>query len=427
MSAFGRYRLLIVVILATLASALPVLGGPPPTHADIVTGEFSMEVTAPASAPLGSQFHVQLGVFHDGSTPAYQGVQWKLDYDQTLVTTSNADFTLAAGAPVECVIRADFADFLTAGCLDLSGNNSTYSGNAWDVKFTCNAAGTAFLNLVETTGASAKTFVKVGTLSYGIHTHDASTTCFVEIDSDSDGMPDSYEQQHPCLDQLVADGTLDPDVDGRTSLAELALGTDPCGGDTDADGDQMPDAYEAAHSCLNPLAADANADPDGDLISNLQEALAGSDPCVGVFNLEVEAPVRAELGSSFTVRVGVFRTSTTPNHQAVQWKLDYDQTVVTDTAAPCLGAACTTASLVTGAPSGECTAKADDGDRVLLGCISLAGPVITYSGSVWNIALTCSAVGPAFLNLVETTGPTPKTFVKIGVTAQPIHVLNAST
>ena len=47
----------------------------------------------------------------------------------------------------------------------------------------------------------------------------------------------------------------------------------------DSDGDGMPDAWETAHG-LNPLVADANGNPDGDALTNLQEYNADSDPQV---------------------------------------------------------------------------------------------------------------------------------------------------
>ena len=63
----------------------------------------------------------------------------------------------------------------------------------------------------------------------------------------------------------------------------------------DSDGDGMPDDYELTHR-FNPLnGADALADADGDVDSNLHEYLAGTDPRDGgsvlrIFNFYVDGP-----------------------------------------------------------------------------------------------------------------------------------------
>ena len=70
-------------------------------------------------------------------------------------------------------------------------------------------------------------------------------------------------------------GSQDNDRDGLTDSEELSAGTDPFDSDTDNDG--MPDGWEVRYG-LNPLLNDANADPDGDGKTNLQEYLAGTVP-----------------------------------------------------------------------------------------------------------------------------------------------------
>ena len=74
----------------------------------------------------------------------------------------------------------------------------------------------------------------------------------VGADSDGDGMPDTYELAHACLNPAVNDATPDPDNDSLTNIGEYALGTDPCNPDTDGDGfKDMPSTSFAA----------VNADP----------------------------------------------------------------------------------------------------------------------------------------------------------------------
>jgi hypothetical protein len=100
-------------------------------------------------------------------------------------------------------------------------------------------------------------------------------------DTDSDGMPDAWEIQYAScgLDPNVNDAGLDPDADSLTNLQEYQAHTNPCVVN-DADGDGMPDYYEALHACLNPALNDAGADPDGDLRTNLYEYQHATDPCV---------------------------------------------------------------------------------------------------------------------------------------------------
>ncbi len=60
----------------------------------------------------------------------------------------------------------------------------------------------------------------------------------------------------------------------------------------DADADGLPDAWETAHG-TNPLAPDADVDPDHDGMSNLQEFLAGTDPQSALSLLKLSAAINS--------------------------------------------------------------------------------------------------------------------------------------
>jgi hypothetical protein len=97
-------------------------------------------------------------------------------------------------------------------------------------------------------------------------------------DADQDGMDDVWEAAHG-LNPAINDRTTDSDGDGLSNIDEYWLGTDPARADTDGDG--LPDGWEVDHG-FNPLVpelvAALNSDLDGDGLSLLQEARAGTDP-----------------------------------------------------------------------------------------------------------------------------------------------------
>ena len=94
-------------------------------------------------------------------------------------------------------------------------------------------------------------------------------------DTDGDGLSDGDEVALHRTDPLKADS----DGDGLADMHELGLGTDPMSPDTDGDG--LLDGWEAAHG-LDPLVPSgddgADADIDGDGLTNIQEQRRGADP-----------------------------------------------------------------------------------------------------------------------------------------------------
>ena len=87
----------------------------------------------------------------------------------------------------------------------------------------------------------------------------------LEADSDGDGMPDSFEDDHGLDKNDITDASLDNDAtggaDGLTNLQEFLAGTDPQDADTDDDG--LNDGDEV-NGHLNPWTNSILGSPPGD-------------------------------------------------------------------------------------------------------------------------------------------------------------------
>jgi len=110
-----------------------------------------------------------------------------------------------------------------------------------------------------------------------------------DYDDDNDGFSDEQELAvgsdpiNPSSTPEVCDG-VDNDLDGLTDEGFPNTDGDAMANcvDGDDDNDGMPDSYEQHYDCLNPLVYDANADPDGDTVTNIQEYNRLSNPCGAV-------------------------------------------------------------------------------------------------------------------------------------------------
>lgn len=125
----------------------------------------------------------------------------------------------------------------------------------------------------------------------------STSSAMALTDTDSDGMPDQWEQWWGMNSNNPADAAFDNDSDGVTNLQEYTSGLIPVQQDSDGDGvndnvdafptdmhhandtdsDGMPNGWESAHG-LNPSTNDAAMDADADTLTNLQEFTADTDP-----------------------------------------------------------------------------------------------------------------------------------------------------
>jgi hypothetical protein len=96
----------------------------------------------------------------------------------------------------------------------------------------------------------------------------------LNADTDGDGMSDKWEIDNG-LNPLADDAENDPDADGATNLEESQAGTDPANPDTDSDG--IPDGWEIDMG-IDPLYDDAAEDPDADTLTNLDEYGYNTNP-----------------------------------------------------------------------------------------------------------------------------------------------------
>ena len=93
-------------------------------------------------------------------------------------------------------------------------------------------------------------------------------------DTDQDGMDDQFERSIGSDPLNPHDGFLDNDFDGLSNAMEAFLGSDGLDSDTDQDG--LPDRWEYVNAeYADILTADANANLDGNNLTNLEEFQLG--------------------------------------------------------------------------------------------------------------------------------------------------------
>lgn len=149
--------------------------------------------------------------------------------------------------------------------------------------------------------------ISSGSALYLTSSNGTTTAIDFAQDSDSDGMDDWWEDLHGLDKNDSSDADLNADTDGLTNLEEYNYSTNPTVDDTDfdglsdsdevntylsnpnnvdTDGDELPDFWEVNNSLDLLNASDALLDADGDLVSNIDEYLEGTDP-----NDEISLPI----------------------------------------------------------------------------------------------------------------------------------------
>jgi hypothetical protein len=98
-------------------------------------------------------------------------------------------------------------------------------------------------------------------------------------------------------------------------------------------------------------------------------------------------------------------------YQSSTWSVDYDQTKLSFVSAAAVGG-CSNAS------------QADNGDRVLLGCIDFVGDNLNLFGNVWTLTFNCTAAGAVTFDLLN---PNVDTLVTKQASSPQVGVTSSNT
>lgn len=142
--------------------------------------------------------------------------------------------------------------------------------------------------LTATAGATLENVTQLsphGTLLATVKKQGANLTVLLtpDRDTDNDGPPDAYENQHGFNAFVKNQPNTDSNSDNLTDLEELRNNTDPRNPDTDDDG--MKDGFEVSWGLLPLDPTDAPLDPDNDRVTNLLESQIGTTP-TGIYKVE---------------------------------------------------------------------------------------------------------------------------------------------
>ena len=150
-----------------------------------------------------------------GVNPAAYSIRWEADLVPAFTETYTFK-TLSAGAGRVTVNGATVIDHWTA---------HTSAEDSGTVTLTAGHPVRIVVEYANATGGDAR--VRLSWASASQPEETISTDALRPIDTDIDGMPDSWETAHGLNPSDPADAALDPDNDGFTNLQEYQFGTDP--------------------------------------------------------------------------------------------------------------------------------------------------------------------------------------------------------
>jgi len=290
-------RMKLVSLFAVLAIAVALFAltsgnGIKNADADIVPGEYSLEaetggvpVTGPFQTTVAIGGSVTVRLRNDHPAPAapcsgaagefgcYQAVQFRLNYDDTILSTSLAAIAKDPAAPAACTsesISPGPGAFVLTGCLSLGGADIDYSGNMFNVTMTCIAPGPSPISLEPKT-TSPGTFVNDSAADQPDHLH---------INDNNAGAQEPNAGVIACVNvaDIVAQKALTspPTVaGGPVQYTVTATNTGPATWVGPVVADDLPDNVNTAGCSPAPpaLCANVSIDVNGDSTVDIPNAL----------------------------------------------------------------------------------------------------------------------------------------------------------
>ena len=254
-SSRRRVTVLCMVVLSVLAVWFVL--------ASLTQADNSAEVKVGSAFVAPSAITTVPVIVSPGGTKFVSGVMVDVSFDPTAVTPTSC----TPGAGVVRIVMVD------AGGV---------TGTAGSITFLAAAAATGKVVLgasvvvcEDETGAPLSCSAIDGSITI-CPDNDGDTLCdAADPDDDNDGMPDSFENVHPCLDPLVDDAAADPDGDGRTNLEEFAMGSKPCVANVVGGVAELPEVAGA------PLEAPDSSGSNTGLLAGVAGAVAAGTLTLG--------------------------------------------------------------------------------------------------------------------------------------------------